>query len=107
VFAILSGLSALIATAIFLGIYGRTAKYARDTRSVTQSMKPITEEQIRDAHRGSFDVEEYIRQWKYLLAQADFMAEPFQHETRAEVGFYLYVASAVFGAAATVIAAAH
>ena len=67
-------------------------------------MKSITDQQIREAHQPHFDVEGYIRHWKYDLAQAEFMVEPFQHERRAELGFYLYIGSAIFSAMAAVIA---
>ena len=105
-FAIFAAISAIVATGIFLAIYRRTANYAESVRSATTAMKSITDQQIRESHRPHFDVEEYIRQWKYLVAQAEYIVEPFRHERRAEVGFVLYMVSAIFASTAAVLAVA-
>jgi hypothetical protein len=106
-FGVLSGACVVAGTGLFWTIYLRTSAVARQLRSGLDAMETISDEQIREMFRPSLDAEYFIRDQKFTRATARLLATPFERQWIADCGFVLYIAGAVFGAVAVVLAAVH
>jgi hypothetical protein len=102
-FVSLAGATVIAGTVIFLLIYKETARAASNIRRSITDVISVTENDVRRTHQPSFDVEAYIRDRAFLSWGAALVAAPFLHDRRAIVGFYLYIAGALFGAVAAIL----
>lgn len=101
----LAGICVVAGTALFWRIYVRASYTAKQLKSGMDAMETISDEKFREMFRRGIDVEFMLKDQKLARATAKLLSTPFERQWMADWGFGLYVAGAMFGTIATIVAA--